>query len=238
MNTSFFGWLFGGMRKHKLLLSILLLVVILLCIGGGVLHYYKNSHMVTVTYDKTVASVELWKTETSGDSGKQHVVKKIVSSPAEVRIGDNISYELRYKGAAGYADGVIAIGSDTTIALSPDYSTSRYAAMFAEEKVTINQTIQSIDPTIASLYVINDGTYYGRGMWYITTLTSTQEPERYFDTFVVVLQRSNQAWTVAVSPTIVANYKEHSSIPKDVIDFANTYRQKEALREITERTVY
>lgn len=223
------------LTHHKKVVVLFVLLGVTLCVAAGIFNYYKTSQIVTITYDNTISSVAVWKTANNSASLKTN----LSSSPAQIRLKKDVSYELRYKGAAGYADATVSFKpTREKLSLTADYSQEKYATMFAEDRTILNQMISAIDSSVSSLYTINDGTYYDKGKWYVTTLTSTQEPAQYFDTFMVVLGKTDGKWSVVVPPSLVANYEQYSSVPKDVLNFANTYRQKESLKEIKSRTVY
>lgn len=224
--------------RNKKWLFLLVLAIVGGYITRSILVYEGNFYNCVVTFSN-VSSVKIMSVQGDTDySEKSVLLKNLETSPSTVRLKKNVSYEAQYTGADGYASGVTQISNNTSVTISPDYSSEKLQQLFENEKQTIQQTISSIEPSgLPASYTIGSGVYYDHAKWYITTIKSTQTPAQYYDTFLVVLKRTNTAWTVAVKPTIIASYSSYPTIPKAVISYANTYRQFASFDEIRQRTV-
>ena len=228
---------FGFITKYKAWFILIIVLIVGIYVTKAVITYQGSFYTCTVTFSN-ISSGEIYSVQGRSDySEKRTLVQKLTTSPARVRLKKNNSYEIQYTGSTGYESNTVQV-TNASIVISPEYSSDTLQKMFAADEQTINQTINSIDPaTIPSLYKVNNGTYYDHAKWYIATLKTTETPPQYYDTFLVVLERENKSWKVVVRPTLIASYSSYPSIPKQVLDYANKYRQTSAFDEIYQRTV-
>ena len=117
--------------------------------------------------------------------------------------------------------------NNTTVEISPSYSSSRLSNLLEQDKEIINKVL-GVYPMLSN-YVIADESLYHYGEWYsarlIQRVSGTREP----DVYRVILNKSNDAWKITASPRISISINDFPSIPDYIIRQVNKAPSTQAL---------
>lgn len=111
--------------------------------------------------------------------------------------------------------------STTQIDINPPYTRSYLDINFSSEIPHIEESIRSTFPGIIDSYFIDQGKFHLLGDWYVTLLYPNSEEGGGVDLYGIIMNKSNDKWTVVTGPAIVFSYKENPDVPKEIIDTAN-----------------
>ena len=201
-------------KKRLIIISVLIVAGI---IGIAIWHYVASFHSVTFTMTENVTA-DLYQVI---DDTPQPTLKTIHAPERNslqngdycVRPTDNkynttpICFTVQNK--------------DMSIAIEPDYSSSRLAELLAPEQSQINALIQARYSPLIDNYILKDGQLYKRGQWYGATLTERVAPSDRGDVYRVLLEKKGTAWTIVAYPQIVLSKHRYPNVPFSVLDAVN-----------------
>lgn len=106
-------------------------------------------------------------------------------------------------------------GSDTTVSVTPKRSVSYLTQLLDTERGAIETALKNNTPTVT--YTVSSLSLYEQGEWAAGRLQLSGNPRQLRDTYRFILKKQGESWTVVVSPRIVVEVSEFSSVPKDII---------------------
>ena len=212
------------MRTHSMNKKtiITLLVIGIILVGGcfGLVEYlsYKTVHIV---FKRDDLAITIYK-----DNNKK---KADVSSSSDIMLKKGTYYYTPTTDVFSHDKVYFTINSDdTTVEISPAYSSARLSTLLSQDTATIH-TILTSSYSMMSNYVIADETLYHHGEWYsarlIERVTGSNEP----DVYRVILQKNNDTWKIVASPRLVISIKDFPNIPDYVIRQVNKAPSTQAL---------
>lgn len=199
--------------KKTLILGIVVFVVA--CGVGFGIYYLFTTHSLTVSYKdaenvvvSTVDGNDIATINQSGDS---------------IRVANNQSYVVNYKGKAGYQDGSVSVDNSAhSVNITPNYNFDKNMSLIRESQVTLQRLLVEKYPR-ANLYTMQSGEMYERGIWYATTLVmknSTQYPDDN-NTLRVIFQKKSGSWKLVTEAEILLLSNKYPQIPHQVLVDAN-----------------
>ena len=117
--------------------------------------------------------------------------------------------------------------NDTTVEISPAYSSTRLSDLLEKNKEAIHAAL-AIYPLLSN-YVIADESLYYYGEWYSAHLVQRVSGTREPDVYRVILKKDDDTWKIAVSPRITISINDFPSIPDYVIRQVNKAPSTQAL---------
>lgn len=213
------------MSKKSIVAAIAgLLVGVIVVIG---LYLYFNYHTVTVSFTApaTPAEVEIYNTELDehGHEGKIGQQIQSLTSGEPVWLHDGV-YAIKTKGE-NFVDNPTYIhltGSNQTINYDVMYSDTYLATLQPAEESTARAAILQKYPSIAQLYSFTGDKLLHQGDWYVVFLQYRGTDTLSRDTLRVALQKKDGTWTVATKPQIALGLPDYPSLPRDVLNYANS----------------
>lgn len=220
-------------KVSRLFTSRNLLIVfgaIIVVIGGVVLSQYLSKRTVSFELASGVKSVNIIDEASANSecgSGEDSchisdVTNITLEKSSTIRLADGIYYVT--PAGDGLSDANIKITidhDDAKFTIDPSYSDDKLADLLKDEIRPTHQVILDKYP-LAEDYIVDDGTLYRHGDWYVTSLVyASPEPRIGADTFYVILHKVSDKWQIAASPDLYFRYSDHKDIPVDIIDAVN-----------------
>ncbi len=204
-------------NRSKVIVRVASIVVMLGAIGF-VINYFASTRSVAIDAKNTA-------TFSIVEEGSDAIGKDTPASNSSVRVKNDKTYTVAYKGVAGYANGATTITpTTTTVTINPDYSDEKLSQMLDSEIVAINAAIVSSGTNITTLYTVDRGQLSHFGEWYFTTLTYTgSSDDESSDTLVVGLQKKSGKWVPVLPPDILFTTIAYPDVERSFINTANAY---------------
>ena len=211
------------MNKKYLILPIVAIVIVVAAIVGIVLfNYYQSFHKVTVNIKDTGLTVTVFKRDlTSEDSNNDKNVGDATGSQV-LSLQDGKYYAVA-KGN-DYDTSQISFevsGKDTSVNVSPNYSSAKLSAMLTSELPTINSVVSAKYDLESLGFTLDSGKLYENGDWYGATLVQKTGEHVNGDVYRIVLHKQNGTWNVATTPQLILTIPDNPSIPEDILTDLN-----------------
>lgn len=210
-----------NMSKRNL---IVLIAVVVFAIGVfGVAGYFSDHQKITITVESGAEQTQTTISKTGSSD------KKTIQYGQTFRMKKG-NYHLETTGTDFVTLGTdIEIkDKDTTITLSPNYTTDKLNHLLKEQQKALRSTIVQAFPKVDRSYTVNPGKLYRTGQWYATFLVKTPPTGSvaYYDHYRIVLKKEGGTWkTVTSIPEISLSSKKYPDIPKDIlIDVNNDFK--------------
>lgn len=180
-----------------------------------------DSRPLTVFY-KNVSSASVYDTSGREAGADDVLLGKITESGDTIRIPKNLaSVMVIYKGASGYADGLVG-GNTRQVNIDPEFSAEKIAALIAAERSQLESAVFSGLQNQSS-YTLGQGTLFDHGAWYISKLTYKNSSDANSDTLRVLLRKDGDTWQRIGTPALVFTAYSTKNIPLNVLNAVNTY---------------
>lgn len=105
---------------------------------------------------------------------------------------------------------------------TPTLSKDQLTEKLKIEEETILGVLKTAYPTVATDYMINKGSLYGKGEWYGTTLTYRGSDSGNRDTLRVLMQKKSGVWILrTIPPRQLLSTVEFPDTPKSILRSIN-----------------
>ncbi len=112
--------------------------------------------------------------------------------------------------------------SGQTVVVDPGFSQDRLRTLLSQEQEAVDSLLTSTYAGVISNFTVDQGSLYGYGDWYATTLVEKSPgPGANGDIYRTVLHKENDSWKIVAAPAIVLSAKENPSVPKHILNAAN-----------------
>lgn len=203
-------------RTRKIIVSIVSVFVLL--IGIYIAVNYFSYKRVSFELSDNTSSITVYLAE--GDNEESVVATLDQSGDVRLKPGNYIVTPTGDKIVTTPI--AIEVTSDTdNFSIDPYFSEEYVASAFSEEVDVINNTLLDAYATIKGL-TVKEGVFAHFGDWYIASVYITPQPRLGMDTYGVILQKNGMSWDIIGDPTIVFTYEKYDSVPKDIIQKANS----------------
>ena len=200
--------------------TIILILTIAAVVGGIVIGLQLSNRTLSVKLSGTDYTATLY-------DGTKEANKPIATIEASQNLTVKNGYYCYVVDGEKYSDEETCFSvynANKEVTITPDYSSEYLSTILLAERDSINTTIQRQYSTKLNSYENEAGKLVGDGSWYIGILQERiVNPGELFDTYVYILKKTNTTWAVAVKPSLVISSVEFNTIPKDVVNEANTY---------------
>lgn len=191
--------------KHIILAVAALFLVI---IGVSVGLWFIQNKPVQFTLNGSGYTVEIL-------NDKEKTVQTLTSSKT-IRLSEGAYlYKVVGNDYDNSANKFTVKGGDTTVSVTPKRSVSYLTQLLDKERGAIETTLKNTTPTVT--YTVSSLSLYEQGEWAAGQLQLSGNPRQLRDTYRFILKKEGESWTVVVSPRIVVEVSEFSSVPKDII---------------------
>jgi hypothetical protein len=210
--------------NNRMFILICLIIAIALGVAGGVVVNNKNSYKnVSVSLGQNL-QVGIYKdlSKSSNNSiysyaGESPVLTISSSQTVKLKMGvyDFVVNDPTHQ----YENPVTKTTVNNltnSVSINPTYSSQKLATMLQAEQASIQQALIGYYPSLPLLYTISNDRLYGLGEWYGARLTPI-DPD-IDDSVVVIMQETNNKWSVAAAPQISIAIPSNPTIPSGVID--------------------
>lgn len=201
----------------KKLLPFILGAVLVLTLIITSASYLTSTHSVKVDYSeaKSVTVIEQ-------KDGKNHTVGTITKSGDSIRLPNEGTFLVQYKGTEGFADGEMTIdNSASDITIAPDYSVDKYNNLMTASLPSAGTVITQKYPTTESLYTITSAGMRGRGKWFLVRLVHKGDYTYTSDDLKILLEKDGDSWKLRTKPDIILTQPSYPSIPLDILSWAD-----------------
>ena len=209
------------MNKKTIITSLIIFIVL---IGGifGAAEYlsYKTVHVI---FKESNLAIDIY----NNADNKQ---KASLSDSGDIKLKEGSYYYKPTTDSFSHDKVYFMVTSDdTTVEISPAYSSSRLNNILSTQEDTIHTVITTTYATIINNYIISDETLYHHGEWYSARLVQRVEGSNEPDVYRVILKKDGDSWKIAASPRLTISIKEFSNIPEYVIRQVNKSPSTQAL---------
>lgn len=204
---------------NRKLIIIVVIVAIVLAIAASVAIYLLSFRSVTFNFKKDNLSISVYRADDTDRKSKVAETKQTTTVRLQegkyvaIPSGDN------------YSPAPISFSvdkSDSTVTISPAYSSEHLNALLSEELPAINSVLQTSFGTTLTDFEIARGKLYLEGQWYATTFTHKMEdPADQGDIYRTILLKKDNQWTIVGKPKLVATQSDFPSVPLVVLQDVN-----------------
>ncbi len=201
------------MAKQKLLLVAIGFFVV---IGVALLFYITN----TTTLKLSVENISSYQVKDG-----ERIIHSSVDKDSSIRLQKNSRYTIHFEGIRNYESSqrTVEIGTEPkSVTIKPYYSKEYLRQLLAESEPILKEVINSYDTAIANNYSVSNVTMYHYGNWASADLIWRGEYGENTDTLTIILNKENDEWVVAGSPSIIFFSGNNPKIPIDILRSVNS----------------
>lgn len=192
------------MKRIILAVAALFLVII----GVSVGLWFIQNKPVQFTLNGSDYTVEIL-------NDKEKTIQTLTSSKT-IRLSEGAySYKVTGSDYDNSANQFTVNGRDTVISITPKRSSSYLSQMLDKERSAIETVLKNAIPSVT--YTVSLLSLYEQGEWAAGQLQLSGNPRQLRDTYRFILKKEGESWIVVVTPRIVVEVSEFSSVPKDII---------------------
>ncbi|TAL15330.1 hypothetical protein EPN95_00350 [Patescibacteria group bacterium] len=191
-----------------------ILIYILILVGFGYwFSSYEKGLLRTVTLETKGPSYKIYL------STNKNTVISTVTNKVTLKLHDG--YYCGSTSDSNYDTATICFmvyKKDLTVVFNPNYSTKHLADLLVPEQDIIMNIIKTKYSNILSGFTVCNGELYATGDIYGTAVVQkTASPRDNATIYRVVLEKTNNTWTVIKNPELVLDATTYSGIPVDVL---------------------
>ena len=197
---------------------IIITVSILIIVIGGVIgfRYIQSFHSVTLKIDDYISSVNIY------SAGQKQLLHTVAGDNTSISLREG-EYTYEAKGERiGTVTESFSISDDTTLTVSPPYSSTYLSSVLSSQEESIKDIIRNSYTSIIGEYTIHPGILYDKGEWYATILTKTED-DLYgvSETYRVLFHKEGDSWSMIRYPEIVLLSINYPDVPVDILHNVN-----------------
>ena len=200
--------------------TIALILTIVMVVSGIIIGLQLSNRTLSMKLSGSNYTVTLY-------DGTKEANKPITTIEASQELTVKNGYYCYVVDGENYSDEEMCFSvynANKEVTITPTYSSEYLASLLSTERNSINSTIQRQYGSILNSYENKTGKLIGDGSWYIGILQEKiVNPGELFDTYVYILKKSNTTWAIAAKPSLVISGVEFNTIPKNVVNEANSY---------------